>query len=362
MADNINVTPGSGATVAADDVGGVLFQKIKVDLGGDGVSSPLVFGQSNMAASLPVVIASNQSAVPVSDGGGSLTVDGTVGVSGTVSVTGPLTDTQLRATPISTVEIPGATVTVNIANGATGPGLIASSGNMPAGANTWIVCINTPSSNAQLISFTTQFTDGTNWETVPVVWETFTRAGPGALISASDFHQGAYQTIFRAYSEGRPVRVNLGSAPVAIVVTFTPIYVSQPAVTPVRAASGQQFAVQLNVGTSNLRQQFRRISDASINAVVIANSSRVLYSMWASNTSASVKYVKLYTKTTAPVPASDVPNFTYPLQPNWSGFLFNNPVGDFYVGLAMVITGGIADTDTTAIGAGEVVVNAHYGA
>lgn len=40
---------------------------------------------------------------PVSDNGGSLTVDGTVAVSsvgGTVAVTGPLTDTQLRATPV----------------------------------------------------------------------------------------------------------------------------------------------------------------------------------------------------------------------------------------------------------------------
>lgn len=35
-------------------------------------------GQATMAASAPVVIASNQSAVPVSDSGGSLTVDGTV--------------------------------------------------------------------------------------------------------------------------------------------------------------------------------------------------------------------------------------------------------------------------------------------
>ncbi len=35
-------------------------------------------GQAAMAASIPVVIASNQSAVPVADGGGSLTVDGTV--------------------------------------------------------------------------------------------------------------------------------------------------------------------------------------------------------------------------------------------------------------------------------------------
>lgn len=43
-------------------------------------------GQATMANSAPVVIASNQSAVPISDGGGSVTVDGTVAVSGTVPV------------------------------------------------------------------------------------------------------------------------------------------------------------------------------------------------------------------------------------------------------------------------------------
>lgn len=39
-------------------------------------------------------------AIPVTDNGGSLTVDGTVAVSGSVAVTGPLTDTQLRATAV----------------------------------------------------------------------------------------------------------------------------------------------------------------------------------------------------------------------------------------------------------------------
>jgi hypothetical protein len=42
MADNVAVTPGAGASIATDDVGGVQFQKVKLDLGGDGVSSPVI--------------------------------------------------------------------------------------------------------------------------------------------------------------------------------------------------------------------------------------------------------------------------------------------------------------------------------
>jgi hypothetical protein len=47
MADNVAITPGSGAIAAADDIGGVLFQRVKVSHGADGsatdtsVSNPL---------------------------------------------------------------------------------------------------------------------------------------------------------------------------------------------------------------------------------------------------------------------------------------------------------------------------------
>jgi hypothetical protein len=71
-------------------------------------------GQAVMSASTPVVIASNQSVLPVNDNGGSLTVDTTqlpaalvsgrldvnIGASTSIAVTGPLTDTQLRATAV----------------------------------------------------------------------------------------------------------------------------------------------------------------------------------------------------------------------------------------------------------------------
>lgn len=39
MADNVGYTPGSGATVAADDVAGVLHQRVKVGVGVDGTST-----------------------------------------------------------------------------------------------------------------------------------------------------------------------------------------------------------------------------------------------------------------------------------------------------------------------------------
>lgn len=38
MADNVGYTPGSGATVAADDIDGVLYQRVKPVAGVDGVA------------------------------------------------------------------------------------------------------------------------------------------------------------------------------------------------------------------------------------------------------------------------------------------------------------------------------------
>lgn len=42
MADNVAISAGSGTSIATDDVSGVHFQRVKLDVGGDGVSTPVV--------------------------------------------------------------------------------------------------------------------------------------------------------------------------------------------------------------------------------------------------------------------------------------------------------------------------------
>jgi hypothetical protein len=41
MPDNIGYTPGTGATIAADEIGGVLHQRIKIGVGGDGEATDI---------------------------------------------------------------------------------------------------------------------------------------------------------------------------------------------------------------------------------------------------------------------------------------------------------------------------------
>ena len=50
MADNVAFTPGSGATGAADDIGGVFYPRVKIALGADGSASDAVSGTGTAGA------------------------------------------------------------------------------------------------------------------------------------------------------------------------------------------------------------------------------------------------------------------------------------------------------------------------
>jgi hypothetical protein len=58
MADNVGITPGSGATAASDDIGGVQFQRIKLVHGADGVND----GDVSSVNGLPTYIVDTSTA------------------------------------------------------------------------------------------------------------------------------------------------------------------------------------------------------------------------------------------------------------------------------------------------------------
>lgn len=62
MADNVGITPGTGATAAADDIGGVLFQRVKLVQGADGVNG------GDVAASNPLPVYNRDDAATTSFG------------------------------------------------------------------------------------------------------------------------------------------------------------------------------------------------------------------------------------------------------------------------------------------------------
>jgi hypothetical protein len=103
-------------------------------------------------------------------------------------------------------------------------------------------------------------------------------------------------------------------------------------------------------------------SAASTNAALVLTGTSGLQAFYATNTGAAAAFVKLYNKATAPTVGTDTPAMlipvpaavggvpgTAPLPIGFSGFRFA-------LGLGIAITGGAADSDTTAVAAGQVKV------
>lgn len=106
---------------------------------------------------------------------------------------------------------------------------------------------------------------------------------------------------------------------------------------------------------------FRRIATADTNAAVIKAGAGRLYAYEAINLTAAWKFVKLYNKATAPVVGTDVPLMTIGIPPNGAADLSRiHGLQGFAAGIAIAITNGVADTDATAVAAGDVVFMAFY--
>lgn len=99
MADNIGYTPGTGATVAADEIGGVLHQRIKLGIGADGVAvdvsaaNPMPITATSPIAVTGALTDAELRANPL-----------LISASDPLLVSGPLTNAELRTDPLSVVD------------------------------------------------------------------------------------------------------------------------------------------------------------------------------------------------------------------------------------------------------------------
>ena len=103
-------------------------------------------------------------------------------------------------------------------------------------------------------------------------------------------------------------------------------------------------------------------STASTNATSVKALGGKLYSILASNlTAASIRYLKFYDKASAPTVGTDTPILTIPLPAAACTVIALGSYGiTFSTGIAYAITGAIADSDTTAIGAGDIKLVLNY--
>ena len=103
-------------------------------------------------------------------------------------------------------------------------------------------------------------------------------------------------------------------------------------------------------------------SAATTNGALILTGTSNVSSFYATNEGASVAYVKLYNKATAPTVGTDVPEMIIPIPAAASSVpgVANPNIGfhgfRFALGLGIAITRNAVFSDTTAVGAGEVKV------
>lgn len=116
--------------------------------------------------------------------------------------------------------------------------------------------------------------------------------------------------------------------------------------------------------TANGLSISRVLSAASTNATSVKGSAGQVYTIYAHNINAAVRYLKLYNKATAPTVGTDTPVMTLPIPGNTAGAGFVLDTGGmgivFGTGIALALTTGLADADTGAVAANEIVVNILY--
>jgi hypothetical protein len=108
---------------------------------------------------------------------------------------------------------------------------------------------------------------------------------------------------------------------------------------------------------------FSYVATATTNATLVAGRPADLTGWSVVNTSAAVKYVRVFNKATAPVPASDAALIVLriPLAAGQRSDVQIASNGEWMsAGLAFNITGAAADTDTTVTAAGDVTVAFFY--
>lgn len=144
-------------------------------------------------------------------------------------------------------------------------------------------------------------------------------------------------------SAGQAIGVTVTNSP-SVGITGT------PSVIPAPSSSGGSFATAGKL-----------ISAATTNATSVKASAAGIGMLSAYNASASIRYLKVYNKASAPTVGTDTPVHTIVLPAGANTVVPIPALGlRLSTGFSIAITGGLADSDTTAIGASEVIVNWEY--
>lgn len=138
-------------------------------------------------------------------------------------------------------------------------------------------------------------------------------------------------------------------------------YATEP-IPAAQASATQAVSGSVTVTPPAPATPYYKNSTADTNGALVLTGTSSLHCLWATNIGATPAFVKLYNKATAPTVGTDVPEMIIPVPAAVSGVpgvASINPgflTFRFALGLGIAITGGMADSDTTAVAAGQVKV------
>jgi len=149
------------------------------------------------------------------------------------------------------------------------------------------------------------------------------------------------------------------------VLTMPTTAVSQSGtwtVQPGNTANTTAWLVTDTPATSGGLSKYHVVSAATTNAANVKASAGQVYCITAFNTNSSARYLKFHNTAGTPTAGSGVTDtFLIPGNTAGAGVVINIDKGiAFSTGIGVSITGAIADADTTAIGASDVVLNIYY--
>jgi hypothetical protein len=142
-----------------------------------------------------------------------------------------------------------------------------------------------------------------------------------------------------------------GISPTDGVAVATPVDDNNPM--PVTVAGSTP------VTSGGLALPYRNINLGATGVSVKGTAGQV-YGWIVCNNATTARFLKLYNKATAPVVGTDAPAITVELPPNSTGQPFFPPGIAFPFGIGVGATQLVADADTTAPAANDVVLNLLY--
>lgn len=345
----------AGAKFAADRVvigaNDVEFPVSKITIGADGAEGTLLTGGAGVvdAGCLRVALATDAAAV-----------------------TGPVTDTELRATPV-VVDL-GANNDVTVTSGTLTN--LSQLGGVAVSLNTGVRDTGT-----QRVTIATD-------DVVPAsqsgVWNVTNVSGTVSLPTGAST-EATLSTLDGKVTACNTGSVVLSSGTVTTVSTVTNLAqmggVAISLNTGVRDTGTQRVTiatddvVQIGDNSASLTVDVpaistggatpgKLISAATTNSTSVKASAATVYSIQAFNTNAAARYLKIYNKASAATVGTDVPVQVYTIPGNTAGAGLVVPIPSqgiaLSTGFAFALTTGAADNDTGAVALNEIVVSYSY--